>query len=363
MATSQWVGGDGNRWINDNGRVWNAGSATATGGKYWADRGYVMVLDPNAGGSGATNWQGSNANFIAPQQGNVQGESTYATTADGGAGGADAAAAAAEAAKRAANEAGRVNTQKAIDSLGTELDTGYRNIDDEAASINSRYDKESTQNESDFEERTVTNTQNLQKNKQNALLAGAQGARGLRSTLSALGALGGDGVKLANRAVTTGVNQDIGEAADTFAGNSQTLTKAITKARDEDKDRRAELETQKRNQRTALEGKVESKRQSHYQKMADLFGEVGDVGNATSWLNRAGDLNGTIAAKTAVQATPFSARAAAFTPGQLADYLAGAGDMTVTTSAGDATGLGANTPSTILAGRKERERKQQAVAA
>lgn len=271
-----------------------------------------------------------------------------------------AAAAAAEAArKRAANEAARGNTQKAIDSLGTELDVGYKNIDAESGAVRSRYDRESQTNEDDYNTQTVTNNQNLLKNKQNALQAAAQGARGLRSTLASLGALGGTGLTLANRAVTNAANQDLGEASETAATNARTLDTAIGKYRDEDKIRRDELETQARNQRTALEGRVESKRQGYFQKMAELFSEIGDAGNATSFLNRAGDLNNTIAQKTAVAATPIAARGAAFTPGALADYLAGTGDMTVEAVAGDATGLGASPSSILAGGKKEDKRRQQ----
>jgi len=279
------------------------------------------------------------------------------TVADQQAGAAASAAARAEAAKRAQSQAALGNTQKAIDSLGTELNVGYGNIDAETNSIRSRYDREAQTNEGDYNTQTVNNNQSLLKNKQNALQAAAQGARGLRSTLASIGALGGTGQVLANRAVTNSANQDLGEASETAAGNARTLDTAIGKFRDEDKIRRDELETQRKNNRTALEGRVEAKRQGFLQKMAELFNEIGDSGRATDYLNRAGDMNNTIAQKTAVAAAPIAARGAAFTPGTLADYLAGTGDMTVTTQAGDATGMG-TTPSSILAGRKDEKRKQ-----
>lgn len=266
-------------------------------------------------------------------------------------------AAAAAAAKRAQAQAAINNTEKAIGSLDTELNVGYGNIENERASVLSRYQREAETNEGDYTGQTVNNNQNLLKNRQNALQAAAQGARGLRSTLASIGALGGTGQVLANRAVTNSANQDIGEASETAAGNARTLDTAIGKFRDEDKIRREELDVQARNNRTALEGRVESKRQGFMQKMAELFSELGDSGRATDYLNRAGDLNNTIAQKTAVAAAPIAARGAAFTPGTLADYLAGTGDMTVTTQAGDATGMG-TTPSSILAGRKDEKRKQ-----
>jgi len=356
-GNAQWVGADGNRYVSTNGKVQNVGAATSGGGEYWIKQGYSMILDPNAGGSGKTDWNNSGANFIEPSQNGVLGMETRESASSAAA----SAAAREAAAKTAANASARDNTQKAINSLDTELAVGNQNIDAETGAVRSRYDREAQQNESDYNEQTVNNNQNLLKNKQNGLQAGAQGIRGLRSTLASIGALGGTGLTLANRAVTNSVNQDLGEASETAATNARTLDSAIGKFRDEDKDRRAELETTARNNRTALEGRVESKRQGFLQKMAELFSEIGDTGNATSFLNRAGDLNNTIAQKTAVAQAPVTARSAAFTPGTLADYLAGTGDMTVTTEAGDATGLGTS-PSAILAGRKDKERRQVALA-
>ena len=200
----------------------------------------------------------------------------------------------------------------------------------------------------------------MQKNKQNALVAAAQGRRGLRGTLAALGALSGDGGVLADRAVTTAANQDIGEAADTFAGNAQVLDKSIKKSREEDADRRAEAETTRTNQRTALEGSIASKRQGYFQKLAEIFGGADRTGEADSYLRQAGDLNNEIASKTRVASTAFAPRSAAFTPGDLESYLAGAGDMTVDVTAGG-VGEGAN-PTTLSAGRKKKEERELAAA-
>lgn len=264
-------------------------------------------------------------------------------------------------AKPQLNQAAVDATYKAVDSLGVEQDTGYRNIDDSFNSLLSRYNKEATRNEGDYNEGVETNTNNLQKNKQNALVAAAQGRRGLRGTLASLGALSGDGGVLADRAVTTSANQDIGEAADTFATNAQGLDKAIKNFRDEDKDRRAEAETTRVNQRTALEGQIAAKRQNYFQKLAEIFGQAEQTGAANDWLGKAGELNNEIASKSRVQSTAFSPRSAAFTPGELENYLAGAGDMTVDVAAGG-TGGQAN-PTSILAGRgRKKEERELATA-
>lgn len=334
-----WIGSDGNLWWRQGDQVINAGRAS----DYEFTQGGLRALNPNTPlgeGSGFAPGvdQISDPNAPAPQQ----------TTSSGGGYSAPV---------KRVNTAAVGATQSAIDSLGTEMATGNQNIEDSFNSVTGKYNREATKAEGDYGEQTVTNTKNLTKNKQNALVAAAQGRRGLRGTLASLGALSGTGAELADRAVTRGANEDIGEAADAYAGNAQTLDKAIGNFRDEDRERRAEAETQKTNQRTALEGSVAAKRQQFYQKMAELFAEGGDEGSAGTWLNRAGELNNEIASKTRVAATPFTERAAAFTPGDLESYLAGAGDMTVSASNGVAGPVG--TPS-ILAGRKRKKEEEAA---
>lgn len=258
------------------------------------------------------------------------------------------------------NQAAVGATQSAIDSLGTEQAQGNTNIDDSLNSVNAGYDVNTAQAEGDYGQNVVTNNQNLDKNTQNAYVSAAQGRRGLRGTLASIGALSGDGGVLADEAVTTEANRDIGGAIDTANTNSTALDKAIGTFRQEDKQRRADAQTTATNQRTALEGGIASKRQSFYQKMAELYASGGNDAAANDYLGRAGGLNNEIASKTAVQAAPQIAKAAAFTPGTLASYLAGGNDMTVKVGAG---GLGQ--PATILAGadpNQKRKDRAEAVA-
>ena len=258
--------------------------------------------------------------------------------------------------KAAIAAAARENTQKAIDSLTTESQVGNTNIDENYGSILSKYNKEAGSNEGDYTEQSTTNNQNLLKDKQNSLLAASQGRRGLRATLASLGALGGTGSELADRAVTTEANADIGETTNTFATNAQGLDKAIKKFRDEDEDRKKELVTSRDNQKTALKGTLAEKEQTYYQKMAELFNDEGNTVSATDYLNRAGNLNPVIAESTKVASTPFTQRSAAFTPSSLEEYLAGAGDMTVSTKAEN---MGPTTSSLFAINQKK---KKQATA-
>lgn len=333
-----WIGQDGNIWYKDSGGTRNMGPAGSNAGNPAPDAG--GFYDP---------WADASETAIRFDAQQIADPMVARETSYSGAGSGTPA--------KSVNTAAVGATQAAIDSLGTEQNTGYTNIDDSYLSVLGKYDRERVKAEGDYGEQTVTNTKNLTKNKQNALVAAAQGRRGLRGTLAALGALSGTGSELADRAVTQGANEDIGEAADAYAGNAQNLDKAIGNFRDEDKDRVSEAQTQRTNQRTALEGSVAAKRQQFYQKMAELFSEGGNTGEASTWLNRAGELNNEIASKTRVAATPFAERAAAFTPGDLEQYLAGAGDMTVSAETGAKSPVG--TPS-ILAGRKRKKEEEAA---
>lgn len=251
------------------------------------------------------------------------------------------------------NQAAVDSTQQAVDSLSTEQATGNANIDASLKAVTDTYDQNVGQTEGDYNANVVTNNQNLDKNTQNAYVAAAQGRRGLRGTLSAIGALSGDGSVLADRAVTEEANKDIGGARDTATTNSGNLDKALGRFREDDKQRRLEAQTAATNQRTNLEGGIASKRQSFYQKMAELYSSGGADAQANDYLGRAGALNNEIASKTAVAATPIAAKSAAFTPGSLANYLAGGNDMTAKVSDG-----GVGQP-TILAGGNPNDPNQK----
>lgn len=320
-----WVGRDGNAYLKgDDGQVKNVGTV-------------VKAFDNGAEVRGGASGLGQSIQ--------AQRIDDPVPAPSGGGGGTD---------KKVLNEAAISNTRKAIESLDDQRSIGYKNIDDDYNSLLNKYIRDAAKNEGEYNDQTVTNTQNLQKNKQNALVGAAQGRRGLRGVLASLGALGGTGRFLADEAVTTEANRDIGGAVDTATENQTSLDKAIGNFREEDEDRRKEAKTSRANLRTELEGRLASKKQQFLQKLAELFADADNTAEATAALNQAGDLNEVIARKTAVKATPFSAKAAAFTPGKLADYLAGNQDMSVDVTSGAAGGN-----PTILAGRRKRKSEEE----
>ena len=347
-----WVGQDGNIWLKDGSGTRNMGRADA-GASDTSWRSYREGMG-NLSGSAT---RISDPLAPAPTQEPASSGSNVADTT------APVSRPAPAAPAPVLDEAALANTDKAIASLDTERAIGYKNVDDSFGSLIGKYDNEATRAKGDYDEGVTTNNNNLSRNRQNSLLAAAQGRRGLRGTLAAIGALGGDGAKLADRAVTEGANDDLGESAETFAGNAANLDKAKGRFEEEDKERRAEAETARNNQKTKLDGSIASKRQQFFQKKADIYKAGGRNDDATNWMNQAGDLNNEIATKSAVAATPFTARGAAFTPGALESYLAGAGDMTVSVAGANA----GKRPSTVLAGRRagtpREEEEERLVAA
>ena len=319
-----WIGGDGNVWFRAaDGSTSNMG--TASGTMTTANltlNGSKQITDPLPGGTTA---------------------STNNTTGTGGSG----------TPAPVLDQASVDATQSGIDSLATTEATGRANIAGGYDSTIGQYDQEAGRAGVDYNENTVTNNQNFQKDTQNAMVAAAQGRRGLRGTLASMGALSGDGEVLADRAVTKGANDDIGEARDTTVANTGQLDKAKKRFDEDDAVRRAKAGTERTNQETALEGSVLSKRQQGLQKLAELFRAGGRSADADRYTGEAASLNEAIASKTAVASTPFTRGAAAFTPGKLAEYLAGAGDMTVDVTAGGSGGEGVSP--TILAARRKKE--------
>jgi hypothetical protein len=321
-----WKGTDGNIYYKTSSGVSNLGSGGASQAIL---NGASEIADPNPGGTQTTTTAAPRTTSTAP----------------------------------VLDTAALASTDQAIGSLDTEFNNGAANIDDSLRNVTGRYDAERGRNEGDYNENSVTNNQNLQKNKHNALIAAAQGRRGLRGTLSAIGALNGSGVDLSDRVVTDAANGDIGEASDTFRGNQTTLDKAWRNFDEEDRQRRADAETSAKNSRTALEGSIAGKRQQMLNTKADILAKGGRQADADAIRGQAGGLNNEIATKSRVTAAPIVERSAAFTPGELADYLAGQGDMTVDVAAGGAGGQAGGIPgaSTLLAGKKDRK-KDAAVA-
>lgn len=241
-----------------------------------------------------------------------------------------------------------------LPSLLTQRDTEWGNIDRAYQSELSGFDAAGQNAKNDFDKNTFTNDNNLSRNRQNSLISAAQGQQGLRSVLASLGALSGTGETLAKRAVSQAANADLGEAQSTYATNVDNLTTSFDRYKQDDDRQRKLLSTERENQRSAAEATRLKAEQDAYAQVAQLFGQARNSGEAVNFLNRASGMNDAVARSGATQAAPFTAKAAAFTPAQLQNYLAGVGDMTVKTGGPTSPGVGSGINS-LTALRKREE--------
>lgn len=218
-----------------------------------------------------------------------------------------------------------------LGAVDSQLGTGLGSIDTALSRLNGQYDTETTANEGDYRVQGETNQNNLQKSKQTALVNAAQGRRGLFGTLAGLGALNGSGIDLANRAVAKGANDDLAGAGENYSSNQQALDTAIGVFRREDKMRRENAVTAADNARTNVRNEAAKSRMSFLSNLANDYSAQGDEAPAKKYAAQAAALYPELA-KTSIPNSNIAYTGAAFTPGSLASYLAGANSTQVSTT-------------------------------
>lgn len=215
-----------------------------------------------------------------------------------------------------------------LNSVDTQTNAGLDAISKALGKLIGQYDTETTANEKNYGDQSTTNQQNLQKGKQSALVNAAQGRQGLFGVLSSLGALNGSGVDLANRAVQKGANDDLSGASDTYSTNQQGLDTAIGTFRQEDKMRRDNANTAAENARTNTRGQGAKSKMAFYSNLANDYSDMGDGGNAKKYTDLAASLYPEVASSN-IPNSDIAYTGAAFTPGTLANYIAGANSTLV----------------------------------
>lgn len=205
---------------------------------------------------------------------------------------------------------------------------GLSAVDKALANLFREYAIEAAANEKNYNQQTTTNTQNLQTNKQVAMLHAAQGRRGLFGTLQSIGALSGDGITLANRAVQQGANADIAGAQGTFNENQTNLDTAINAFREEDKRRQRINKDQAAEAKVGVRNQAAIARQKYLAQLADDYAQMGDEAKSKHYAREAAALYAKIA-DTGIPSTKLAPIQASFTPSTLANYIAG-GDTSVT---------------------------------
>lgn len=306
-----WIGQDGNVWLKGpSGNVTNAGQPINVGNDGFDSNlmsaAASRIDDPNPG-NGAPS---------APSDPN---------------GSVAASAAANTPAPIKVDKSNDIALQNAgLTAADTQQTTGLSTIDKALGGLTGQYDTEATANEANYGTQSDTNQNNLQKNKQSAMANAAQGRRGLFGTLQSIGALNGSGIDLANNAVKAGANEDLTGAADNFSTNKTSLDTGIGTFREEDKRRRENAATSAENAKTNVKNDTAKSKQTFYSNLANDYAAQGDEVNAKKFTDMASALYPELAT-TSVPSSDLAYTGAAFTPGTLANYIAG-NDTTVSTT-------------------------------
>lgn len=238
----------------------------------------------------------------------------------------------------------------ALGSADDTLNTGLSSIDKALGGIIGQYDTESKANEGNYQAQSDANQNNLQQNKQTALVNANEGRHGLFGTLASLGALNGDGIKLADRAVQNGANEDLAGAANTFATNQNGLDTAIGDFRREDAQRRQEANTAATDAKTNAQNDNAKTKQQLYTNIANDYAAEGDTADAGKFTDMAKSLFPSIS-KTSLPSTNLAYTGAAFTPATLASYVAGANNMAVSAAPSN----GAAVPNLVATNLKRKQ--------
>jgi hypothetical protein len=301
-----WRGADGNVYLKgaggDGAAVTNVGSGAPTWD--YILNGAVEIADPGNPGAqtGTTNLTGGGGGGTAP---------TYKDTT-----------------------AARNATQTSLDSVDTIFNNAIAGADTDYTNITNQYNTEDAANLAKYKGDVEGNEINRDGNTQAALRTAAQGSRGLYATLASLGALNGTGRTLANRAVATEANTDLGEGEKSFKTNVEALFDARGEVEKKEKQRRLDAEqTWKDAKNNAEYDRLESN-QKLSKEMAGLWADAGNFGEANNWTNRSATYTPQMAAKTRKAPTQYATTPLEYGAPALSKYLGGMNTTAVNVAGG-----------------------------
>ena len=300
-----WRGSDGNVWVAGSRGVNSAGAWNGSTEAYWNNQGYTLQADPNPGRAAAS----------------------QVPSVNGGGGGVSAPV-------YPDTTAARNATQVSLDSLGTIRDNAIAGAEGEYNSVMGAYNTEDAENlkkyQGDVEKTEITRDENTQK----SLLAAAKGTRGLYATLASLGALGGTGRTLANRAISTEANADLGAGEDSFETNIKTLGDVRGELEKKEKQRKLDAEKIKKDARQNAEYDYFKGHQDLSKEMAKHWADTGNNAEANNWTAKSSTYTPEMAARTKVNVGQYAKTPLAYSAPELNKYLAGMNSTAVNVAGG-----------------------------
>ena len=208
------------------------------------------------------------------------------------------------------NTAAIANTQKSIDQLPAILQAALDAEQMKYENANRGFNEQQAQEQAKYDTGTTTNQQNYDSNLMAALRSGAKGLGGLLSILR------GTGIEdWARGAVADTTNSDIRTGLDTRDQNQTSLDTSLGSTLTELAGKRRANDETLRNNQFAARGNNATQLQDLYGKMAGFYSDAGNNGEATRYMNMAGDQSPeiarySIAPVSAYDSTPVNVKAA-----------------------------------------------------
>lgn len=257
-----WRGADGNVYVSGSDGTSSAGAWDANTQNYWSSRMYQEIPDP------------------------VQSGGSTSPAPTGGGGGAAAPV---------FNQAGVSNTQRTIDEIPGLLQAALAAEDTRYGNTVREFGEQETGQRKSYDTSTVTNQQNYDANFMDSIRAGIKGLGGLMSLLRGTGAGGGTAEDIARDTVGGVTAGDIRGGADTQKENQIALDSSLgTFLTDLGRKRNQNADAFENNKR-AVTRESNTQLQDLFGRMAGFYGDVGNIGEANTWMNRAGNLTPSIA--------------------------------------------------------------------
>lgn len=305
----------GSYWIGQDGNVWFA-SSTGT-------RNMGTPINLYEGGFDATGGsaQGGQINDPNPQSGT--------TNLSGGGGGGRTAPTYKD------TTAERNATNVSIGSLDTVLNNSLTGADSDYQGVKDAYDLEDAENLTNYKGDVEKNEITRDENTQASLLGAARGSRGLNATLASLGALGGTGRTLANRAISTEANADLGAGEKSFETNTASLFDARSAVEKQEKQRRLDANKTWKDTRQTAEYDYYKGKQDLSKEMAGHWQDAGNFGEANNWTNTASTYTPELASRTRINPAQYARTPLAYKAPELNKYLGGMNSTAVNVAGGN----------------------------
>lgn len=222
----------------------------------------------------------------------------------------------------ALNEAAIANTQRAIDQIPGLLEAALAAERTRFGNTTRGFDDQEQSQRKVYGTSSDTNQLNYDSNYMDSIRAGIGGLGNLMSILRGTGAAGGTAEGRVRDTVGGVTSNDIRMGADTRDANQTELDTVLSNFLTELKGKRQAAEDTFENNQRAVRRDALTQQQDLFGKMADYYGDAGRVPEATSWMNRAGELTPQIASNSRTQQSAYDTKPVQVAAPQLTDFAA-----------------------------------------